>query len=126
LYEVESVIVEVEQSPSQEKAAEKIRTDIVLPSALRWIRRRVKSVQSSLAMLMELAPGLFSDCHPTISSFRCVLCIDPVLVELRSRASSYLHFLPPPLGFGPRRERKKIKKMHFQHKTGTDPPVEKI
>jgi len=31
--------------------------------------------------------------------------------------------LPPPLGFGPRPELKNFKENHFQHKTGTDPPV---
>ncbi|MBW1854821.1 MAG: hypothetical protein JRJ00_09120 [Deltaproteobacteria bacterium] len=125
LNEVESVVVQVEQSPSQEEAAKNIRMNIDLPSVLRWIRRRVKPVQNSLAMLIEIAPFLFSDCNPTISSFRCLLCVEPVLVDLRSRASPYLHLLPPPLGFGPRIQRKKIKKMHFQHETGTDPPVKK-
>jgi len=50
LDEVESVILEVEEAPSQEEAAENIRIDIVLPSALRWIRRRVKLVRSSLVV----------------------------------------------------------------------------
>ena len=123
LNEVEAVILEVEKSSTQEKAAEKIRIDVVLPSVLRWMRRRIKLVQASLAMLIELMPSLFSDCNPSISSFRSVLCVEPVLPELRNRASSYLHFLPPPLGFGPRPKAKKFKKNHFQHKTGTDPPL---
>ena len=123
LNEVESVILEVEKSSSQERAADKIRIDIELPGALRWIRRRLKPVQSSLAMLIELMPCLFSQCLPTICSFRSVLCVEPVLAELRSCADLYLHLLPPPVGFGPRIEPKKFKKNHFQHKTGTDPPL---
>lgn len=123
LNEVESIILEVEKSPSQERAADKIRIDIELPGALRWIRRRLKPVQSSLAMLIELMPCLFSQCLPTICSFRSVLCVEPVLAELRSCADLYLHLLPPPVGFGPRIEPKKFKKNHFQHKTGTDPPL---
>ncbi len=123
LNEVESAILEVEKSSSQERAADKIRIDIELPGALRWIRRRLKPVQSSLAMLIELMPCLFSQCLPTICSFRSALCVEPVLVELRSCADLYLHLLPPPVGFGPRIELKKFKKNHFQHKTGTDPPL---
>jgi hypothetical protein len=123
LNEVESVIWEVEKSSSQERAADKIRVDIELPGALRWIRRRLKPVQSSLAMLIELMPCLFWQCLPTICSFRAVLWVEPVLVELRSCADLYLHLLPPPVGFGPRIDPKKFKKNHFQHKTGTDPPL---
>ncbi len=123
LNEVEAAVVEVENSPTQEKAAEKIRLDIELPGVLRWIRRRVKLVQTALSMLIELMPSLFSGCDPTISSFRSTFCVEPVLPELRGHASIYLHLLPPPVGFGPRPEKKKFKKNHFQHKTGTDPPV---
>ena len=126
LDEVEAVILEVEESSTQEKAADNLRIDIELPGALRWIRRRVKFVQASLAMLIEVMPFFFSDCNPTISSFRSTLFVEPVLPELRGRASLYLHILPPPLGFGPRPELKKFKKSHFQHKTGTDPPRYKV
>ena len=122
LIEVEDVLTEVEHSPSQEAAADKIRIDILLPGALRWMRRRVFRVKATLSMLIELLPGLFSDCHPSILSFQSVLDVDYALPELRAVASPYLPILPPPLGFGPRPEAKKLKKRHFQHKTGTDPP----
>ena len=122
LYEVDSVIWEVEESPAQEKAADKIRIDIELPGVLRWIRHRVQLVRVALTMLIELMPSLFADCRPTIGSFRSTLCVEPILPELRNCASLYLHILPPPLGFGPRPKLKKSKKVHFQHKTGTDPP----
>jgi len=123
LNEVEAVILQVEKSPSQEKAADKIRIDIELPGVLRWIRRRLKPVQSSLAMLIELRPCLFSQCLASILSFRSVLGTESVLAQLRCHAELYLHLLPPPLGFGPRLTPKKFQKNHFQHKTGTDPPV---
>ena len=122
LNEVEAVILKVEQSPSQEDAVEKLRIDITLPGILRWVRRRVYLVRSALTILIELMPSLFSECHPSISSFRSTLFIAPVLPHLRGHASAYLHLLPPPLGFGPRPEPKKFKKRHFQHQTGTDPP----
>ena len=122
LIEVEDVITEVENSPSQEAAADNIRIDILLPGALRWIRRRIFLVKAILSMLIELLPGLFADCHPSILSFRSVLSVDYVLPELRQVASSYLPILPPPVGFGSRPETKKLKKSRFQHQTGTDPP----
>ena len=122
LMQIEDILTEVENSPSQEAAAENIRIDIILPSALRWIRRRIFLVKASLSMLIELLPGLFADCHPSILSFQSVLNVEYVLPELRQVASSYLPVLPPPLGFEPRPETKKSKKSHLQHKTGTDPP----
>ena len=122
LMQVEDILTEVENSSSQEAAADSIRMDILLPGALRWMRRRIFLVKASLSMLIELLPWLFADCNPSILSFQSVLSVDYVLPELRTVASSYLPILPPPLGFGPRPETKKSKKSHFQHKTGTDPP----
>ena len=123
LDEVEAVIVEVENSTSQEAAADNLRLDIELPGVLRWMRRRVVFVRAALSILIELLPSLFAGCTPSISSFRSTLCLEPILPELRGRASLYLNILPPPVGFGPCPERKKFKKNHFQHKTGTDPPA---
>ncbi len=122
LIKIEDVLIEVENSPSQEAAANNIRIDIILPSALRWIRRRIFLVKASLSLLIELLPELFADCHPSILSFQSVLNVDYVLPQLRQVASSHLSVLPPPLGFGPLPETKKSKKSHLQHKTGTDPP----
>jgi hypothetical protein len=123
LKEIENVIVEVEGSRSQEAAAGKIRIDIELPGALRWIRRRVLLVRAALVMLIELFPSLFAGCNPTIASFRSSLGVKHLLFELRSSASAYLPVLPPPLGFAPRFQRQNIKKSRFQHKAGSDPPT---
>jgi hypothetical protein len=122
LMQIEDILTEVENSPSQEAAADHIRIDILLPGALRWIRRRIFLVKASLRMLIQLLPGLFADCHLSILSFQSVLNVDYVLPQLRQVASSYLSVLPPPLGFGPLPESKKSKKSHRQHSTGTDPP----
>jgi len=122
LIEVETVVAEVENSPSQEAAAAKLRPDIGFVGVLRWIRRRIFLVRYTLIMLIELFPALLTDCRPTLSSFRSVLSVEHVLPELRVHAAAYLHILPPPIGFGPRLEPEKFKKNHFQHKTGTDPP----
>ena len=122
LIEVEDVLTKVKNSHSKEAAADHIRIDILLPGALRWIRRRIFLVKASLSMLIQLLPGLFADCHLSILSFQSVLNVDYVLPQLRQVASSYLSVLPPPLGFGPLPETKKSKKTHRQHSTGTDPP----
>jgi hypothetical protein len=122
LIQIEDILTEVQNSHSQEAAADNIRIDILLPGALRWVRRRIFLVKASLSMLIQLFPELFANCHPSVLSFQSVLNVDYVLPELRQVASSYLPVLPPPLGFGPRPEIKKLKKSHLQHKTGTDPP----
>ena len=59
LKQVEDVIEEVEKAPSQEKAVERIRVDIFLPGALRWVRRRILPIRSALKMLIELIPSKF-------------------------------------------------------------------
>lgn len=117
LPDVEAVIDLVEESPSQEVAADQIRLDILLPGVLRWIRRRLFLVKVSLTLLIEIFPGLFSGCTPTIHCFRDVLAVEELLPCLRKIACSHLYHLPPPIGFGlfP-------KKARFQQRTGTDPP----
>ena len=75
LKQVEDIIEEVEKAPSQEKAVERIRVDIFLPGALRWVRRRILPIRSALKMLIELIPSKFSACDPTLSSFRQTLCV---------------------------------------------------
>jgi hypothetical protein len=122
LIEVEAVIKLVENSPSQEAAADKLRLDIGLTGVLRWIRRRLFLVRTALTMLIELLPALLQNCTPTLSSFQAVLGVEYVLPALRMHADSYLHILPSPVGFAPRPQDKKLKKTRFQHKTGTDPP----
>ncbi len=126
LAEVENIISQIEKSSSQEAAAEDIRLDISLPSALRWMRRRLFLIHSTLILLIELLPSLPESCQPTVSSFRSVLGIEFVLPQLRMLANPYLDILPPPLGFGPRPEAQKSKKCRFQHKTGTDPPQKTV
>ena len=122
LVEVENIISQIEKSSSQEAAAENIRLDISLPSALRWMRRRLFLIRSTLILLIELIPSLPEDCQPTLSSFRSVFGVEFVLLHLRMLAGPHLDILPPPLGFGHRPDIKKSKKCRFQHKTGTDPP----
>ena len=122
LIEVENAINRVENAPSQEAAVHDLRLDIGFAGVLRWIRHRLFLVRAALTLLIELLAILPQDCRPRISSFRAALGVEYVLPALRIQAESYLHILPPPIGFGPRPQRKKLKKPPFQHKTGTDPP----
>ena len=116
LIDVELVLNKVQESLSQEDAADKIRKDIELPGALRWIRRRIFLVKVSLAMLMGLLPSLPKDCIPTVSCFQDFLDLKFALPALRGYAQEHLNELPHPLGFG------SYPKKRFQHKVGTDPP----
>jgi len=125
LIEVETAIDEVENASSQEAAVHDLRIDIGLTGVLRWIRRRLFLVRATLTLLIELLPILPQDCTPCISSFRVALGVEHALPALRIYAEPYLHILPPPIGFGPRPQRKKGKKPPFQHKTGTDPPLKR-
>ncbi len=126
LDEVETVIVEVENSASQETAADRLRIDIELPGVLRWIRRRILPVRATLTKLTKLLPYLFAGCTPTISSFRSALYIEHLLIELRVRASLHLHILPPPIGFASQTKPRKLKKNHVQQEMGPDPPIHKL
>jgi hypothetical protein len=122
LIEVETAINKVENAPSQEAAVHDLRLDVGFSGVLRWIRRRLFLVRATLTLLIELLPILPEDCRPCISSFRVALGVEHALPALRIYAAPYLYVLPPPVGFGPRLQRKKGKKPPFQHKTGTDPP----
>ena len=125
LIDVEIAINEVENAPSQEAAVYDLRLDIGFTGVLRWIRRRVFLVRTTLTLLIELLPILPQNCRPCISSFREAFGVEHVLPALRMYAEPYLYILPPPIGFGPRPRHKKVKKSPFQHKTGTDPPQER-
>jgi hypothetical protein len=124
LIDVETAINEVENAPSQEAAVFGMRIDVGLAGVLRWIRRRLLLIHTTLRLLTKLVPA-FKDCRPSICSFKSVLGVEYVLPALRMSAGPYLYVLPPPVGFGSRPQRKKRKKPPFQHKTGTDPPLER-
>jgi len=121
LVEVEEVVLAVEKAPGQERAVDMLRTDIELPGALRWVRRRLKLVRAALVALVGLLPATLASARPpTIVEFRRVLGSEPVLVELREVAAEHLAHLPPPLGFGPRPGRPPPALRHLQHRMGTD------
>lgn len=99
LDEVEQAVNIADASASREQAAEALRSEITLPSALRWLRRRIKYVQEILNILAGL---LCTQCPPDLPSFRKKYDLKFVLSHLRSIAGDHLQTLPPIIGFGPR------------------------
>ncbi len=123
LDEVEAAVDQLEQAGTQERSVANLRTDIELPGALRWLRLRAQAVPVSLITLKGLLPELFTDCPPTLASFRQHLGVDSVLVALRHIGEAFLSVLPAPLGFCPRRKSSGGAKNTDQQRTGTDPPA---
>ncbi len=122
LVELEQVVVEAEQAASLEAAANRVRTDdIALPGALRWTRRRLRQVHQILEILIALIPQ-FWGCKPTVGALRRWLQCDSVLPQLRELAATYLHRLPPPLGFVGARRVCGAEGNPIQHDKGPDPP----
>ncbi len=123
LAEVEAAVRAFEAAPTWESAAERIRPDIELQGALRWLRRRVVSTRAALTALIGLRPDLFVGCEPTLTALGSSLGVCCVLVALREIASTSLRRLPPALGFGPRPAKRWPHRKVLQHDSGPDPPA---
>jgi hypothetical protein len=122
LAEVEAVVRVVEQASTQEAACEALRTDIELPGALRWVRRRLHAVHDVLHRIKGLLGEPLAFCAPTVTAFAEQLGSAEVLVALREIAARFLSGLPRPLGFLPRRQPGGGRDRARQHRVGTDPP----
>lgn len=123
LSEIEQVVATVEQAPSLEAAADQLRSDAVtLPSAVRWVRRRVGPVRALLTILVALLPDLLLGCAPSIVAFRTRLSCAQVLMQLREPAQVHLHALGRPLGFHHPLYAGGERNLRFQQHMGPDPP----
>lgn len=103
LDDIEKSVAVAEAAASVEAAAEELRPAeepeaVTLPSALRWLRRRVAPAHAILATVIGLLPGRFEGCAPTIASFRERLGTTRVLVALREICGRHVHALVAPLG----------------------------
>ena len=105
LQELEKVVVRTERAASREQAADRLRDDIQLPGALRWLRRRRRLVRQVLQQVIGLLPQHLAGCDLALSAFREHLDTDAALVTLRSLTSPWLPVLPAPLGFRAHRPR---------------------
>jgi len=124
LAEIEAVVAVVEDAPSLEAAANTVRTDdVTLATALRWIRRRMRLVRTTLTSVVSLLPDLCLGTAPTIHGFRLLLAGESVLAPLRGITASHLANLPRPLGFRPPPGGGGGRKSLLQQHQGPDPPV---
>jgi hypothetical protein len=115
------VVRQVERAPSLEAACVSLRTDIELPGALRWVRRRVQAVHAALLALKGLLPERFPGV-PTLAAFAVCLGVAEVLAALRPIGEPFLQQLSPPLGLRPRRQPGGGRGRARQHRAGPDPP----
>ncbi len=123
LPEVEHVLATVERSSSVEAAANELRRDpITLPSAVRWVRRRLRLVRALLVIVVGLLPHWLAGCAPTIAGLRTRLCCAWVLMRLRDLCKVHLAVLARPLGFRHRRGPGGERRGALQHDLGPDPP----
>jgi hypothetical protein len=123
LGEIEAVVVAVEQARAVEAAADALRRDpITLPSAVRWVRRRVAPVRALLTIVVGLLPQVLLGAAPTIAGLRTRLACTPVLMALRALARVHLQALPAPLGFHHLCTAGGERRGGFQQRMGPDPP----
>lgn len=118
LDELEQVVAQAATARSIEAAADRLRPDIELPSAVRWLRRRLMLARTSLVLVAGLLGVAVAEA--TLSDFRAAWQTDRVLVTIRGRVSRHIAVLPPPLGFGPRPMRRPARRRHRQHAMGPD------
>lgn len=120
---IERVVETVESAGSLEAAAEVLRPDpITLPSALRWIRRRVAPVRALLVVLIAMFPQVLLGCAPRLGAVRARLACAGVLLDMRTRACAHLQALSSPLGFRRRLIKHAQSRMRFQQSMGRAPP----
>jgi len=120
LPDLERAVATVDTARSIDAAADRLRPDIVLPSAVRWVRRRLTLVRATLLAVVTLLPDL---CGGTVhlGAVRAALDTDHALVTLRTRAAGLLPVLPRPLGFAPHPRVRRAPGLPRQHGMGADP-----
>jgi hypothetical protein len=102
---IEHVVATVETARSVEAAADVLRPDIALPSAVRWVRRRVLPIRRALVAIVTLLPDLFAG-DARLAAVRVALATPSALVALRTHVATHQGTLPTPLGFHPRMVRR--------------------
>lgn len=125
LAEVERVVERAELGPTLVAAARDLRPELSDErSAVRWLRRRLRAVQSALTALVTSLPELFGT-TPRIGALRERLGIEAtgrgVLIRLRALGERMLPQLRGPLGFFRPRGVGSDEGSELQHKAGPDP-----
>jgi hypothetical protein len=120
LDDLERVVIHVEAARSVEAAADALRPDIVLPSAVRWVRRRLRLVRAALVLMATLLPDLVG--HVRLTAVRTTWKTDRALVGVRRRTPAPLSAWPRPLGFAPHRTARDALAWAAPHEMGPDRP----
>jgi hypothetical protein len=116
---LEHVVATVETARSVEAAADVLRPDITLASAVRWIRRRVTPIRLAVLTVVTLLPDLFTG-EARLAAVRLSLATPSALVALRTHAAAHLATLPTPLGFHPRAAQRDAPPAVVPHGMGAD------
>ena len=116
---IEQVVATVEAARSVEAAADVLRPDITLPSAVRWVRRRLTPVRRALLAVVTLLPDVFTG-DARLAAVRLALATPSALVALRIHAAPHLATLATPLGFRPRSARRDARVAEAPHGMGAD------
>jgi hypothetical protein len=116
---LEHVVATVEMVGTVEAAADQLRPEITLPSAVRWIRRRLTPVRRALLAVVSLLPDLFTG-DARVTAVRAALATPCALVALRTHAAPHLTTLPTPLGFHRRPVRRDVPPGAAPHDLGAD------
>lgn len=98
LAEIEAVVAEVEAGETIEAVATRLRPEVQLPAAVRWVRRRIGYVRRALSVTPGLLPALFAGIELSLRAFAAVLRTSAVLAALRVRMPSYLMRIASPFG----------------------------
>lgn len=135
LAEIERVVAAAERASSVQACADALRPDPVsLPSAMRWVRRRLAPVHALLPIVVAMVPQHLQGCAPTIQAFHERLVVGSAagsltasapgsaLVRLRDLLSVHLPALAYPLGFRHRGPGAGEHQGGLQQHKGPDPP----
>lgn len=97
---IEQVVATVQAAPTLVGCVEQLRPDPVsLPSALRWIHRRLRLVYPLLPLVVTLLPEQLAHCEPTVAAMRQRLSVPWLLLALRALLCTLLQMLSRALGF---------------------------
>ena len=116
---IEHVVATVETARSVEAAADVLRPDITIASAVRWVRRRLMQIRRALLVIVTLLPDLFTG-DARLAAVRLALATPFALVALRTHAAAQLTTLPTPLGFHARTARREARLSAAPHGMGAD------
>ena len=121
LASIEDIVVAVFSAKSMEAAADALRgIDVTLPSAIRWLQRRIRAVQAVLAAVSGVVPRTPIIAVARSSMSQIGFGQGHVLLGLRRSLSPLLlSSLPVPLGFQPSQRAPRSSRSR-QHDMGPD------